>query len=102
MFLGGTHNAWVHLVLLTLAMVLAWHYRLTSGEWLAIILASGLVLSAEAFNTAIELVVDLVSPDFHPLAKNAKDVAAAAVLIAAATAAIVGVVIFLPRILATP
>jgi len=55
-----------------------------------------LVLAAEAFNTAIEFLTDLVSPDFHPLAKKTKDTAAAAVLICAIGAAIIGLIVFLP------
>ena len=63
-------------------------------------LAIGLVLVGEAFNTALEAVVDLASPSRHPLAKVAKDVAAAGVLLAAATAALVGLLILGPRLLA--
>ena len=59
---------------------------------------SALVLSAEAMNTAVEFVVDLVSPHYHPLAGKAKDVAAAAVLLAAFGAVIIGLIIFLPKI----
>ena len=63
-----------------------------------LILTSGFVLAAEAFNTAIEIDIDLTSPDFHPYAKDTKDVAAAAVLISAITAMIVGLFIFIPYI----
>jgi diacylglycerol kinase len=58
------------------------------------------VLGAEALNTAIEFVVDLVSPQWHPLARDAKDVAAAAVLLASATALGVGLLVFIPKLLA--
>ena len=58
------------------------------------------VLSAEAFNTAIEYLIDLVSPDYHPLAGKAKDVAAAAVLFTAIGAFFVGLIIFLPKVIA--
>jgi diacylglycerol kinase len=64
--------------------------RLPPAAWAVLVLAIGLVLFAELLNTAIEAVVDLVSPDYHPLAKQAKDVAAAAVLVAAVTAVAAG------------
>ena len=72
----------------------------TAVEVAVLLLTIGLVMVGEAFNTALEAVVDLASPSAHPLAKIAKDVAAAGVLIAAATAAAVGCVILGPRLLA--
>lgn len=71
---------------------------LSKTEWCIITLAIFLVISAEAFNTAIEYLTDLVSPDYHPLAGKTKDVAAAGVLIISFGAAIVGVIIFWPKI----
>ena len=64
--------------------------RLPAAAWAVLVLAIGLVLFAELLNTAVEAVVDLVSPEDHPLAKQAKDVAAAAVLVAALTAVAAG------------
>lgn len=64
-----------------------------------LILASGLVLVAEAFNTAIEIDMDLTSPDHHPYARDTKDVAAGAVLIAAVVAAVVGILVFGPYVI---
>jgi diacylglycerol kinase len=72
----------------------------TAVELAVLVLAIGLVMVCEAFNTALEAVVDLASPTIHPLARIAKDVAAAGVLIAAATAAVAGLVILGPRLLA--
>ena len=66
-------------------------------EWIIIIIVITLVMGAELFNTAIERVVDLASPDFHPLAKQAKDIAAASVLVFAACSVIIGILIFLPK-----
>ncbi len=66
-------------------------------EWLIIILAITLVIGAEMVNTAIEYVVDLASPEIHPLAKQAKDVAAGAVLVFAMASVIIGLLIFLPK-----
>jgi len=68
-------------------------FTLTRGEWAALIVATVLVLAAEAFNTAIEAVVDLASPDRHPLAARAKDIAAAAVLVCSLGALAAGVVL---------
>ena len=72
----------------------------TAVEIAVLVLAIGLVMVAEAFNTAVEAVVDLASPAIHPLARIAKDVAAAGVLIAAAVAAVAGLVVLGPRLLA--
>ncbi len=98
-FLRTTHNAWVQLLILAIAIALAWHLQITRTEWMMLVLASGLVLCAEAFNTAIEIDIDLTSPTHNPLARDTKDVAAGAVLIAAMTAAAIGAIIFLPYLL---
>lgn len=73
--------------------------RVTRGEWVALTLAIVTVWTAEAFNTAIESLCDVVSPDPHPGIARAKDIAAAAVLITAAGATIIAALIFLPRLL---
>jgi len=70
---------------------------LSSIEWLVIVIAIALVIGAEMINTAIESVVNLASPEIHPLAKQAKDVAAGAVLVFAITSVIIGLLIFLPK-----
>lgn len=70
---------------------------LTAVEWCIIILVIFLVIGAELINTAIERVVDLASPEIHPIAKQAKDVAAAAVLVFALASVIIGLLIFLPK-----
>lgn len=97
-FLRSTHNAWIEISFLIAAVVLGFYFNITSTEWLFVVLASGLVLSAEAFNTAIEIHMDLTSPEQHPYARNTKDVAAGAVLITALTAAVIGIIIFGPRL----
>ena len=89
-------NARIHATVLGLVILAGFYFQIERSEWLTIVLISALVLSAEAMNTAIEFVVDLVSPDYHPLAGKAKDVAAAAVLLAAFGAVIIGLIIFLP------
>jgi diacylglycerol kinase (ATP) len=93
-FIKSTHNAWVHLVILFCAVVLGVYLHITVVEWMMLVLAGGFVLVAEAFNTAIEIDIDLTSPEYHPYAKDTKDVAAGAVLIAAVTALVIGIFIF--------
>lgn len=94
-----THNAWVHIALALVALILGCYFCISTGEWLALILSIGFVFAAEAFNTAIEIDIDLTSPEYHPFARDTKDVAAGAVLIAALTALAIGFVIFVPKIL---
>ena len=74
------------------------YFALNTVEWLWIIAATAVVFIVELFNTAIETLVDLVSPDFNPKAGLIKDISAAAVLIAAFMALIIGILIFLPKI----
>lgn len=95
-FIKTTHNAWIHLFILAVAVVLGFYVGITKMEWMFLILAGGLVLVTEALNTAIEIDIDLTSPEYHPYAKDTKDVAAGAVLISAVVAAIVGAMIFVP------
>ena len=94
LFVKTTHNAWVHIFIFSLAILLGVYFDISSTEWILLVLVGGFVLSAEAFNTAIEIDIDLTSPEYHPYARDTKDVAAGAVLISAVTAAIVGVIIF--------
>ncbi len=75
-------------------------FKLNLVEWAILALTIGLVISCELINTAIEAVVDLVTEDYHPLAKVAKDTAAAAVFVFAIVAIIVGLIIFLPKVMA--
>ncbi|WP_242926261.1 diacylglycerol kinase family protein [Pontibacter vulgaris] len=74
-------------------------FRVTKLEWCLLAGSIGLVITAEIFNTAIETLTNLVSPQHNPLAGKTKDLAAAAVLVAAITAAIVGTIVFLPYLL---
>ena len=82
------------------ALFLAWFFQISSIEWIAIIFLTGFVLSAEAFNTALEEFCDMVKNDPDPHIAKIKDLAAAAVFIASTTALVVGVIIFIPRFLA--
>ncbi|NDW12812.1 diacylglycerol kinase family protein [Bacteroides sp. 214] len=93
------HNAWIHLFAVITVTALGFIFSITATEWIAVILCFGLVLAAEAFNTAIEKFVDHVSTEHHPILGKVKDLAAGAVLICAIAAAIVGLIIFLPYIM---
>ncbi len=94
--LKSQHNAWIHAVA-TLAVVAAgFAFSVTPHEWCLLVLAIMAVWAAEALNTAFEFLADAASPDFHPLVKHAKDVAAGAVLIAAIGAVVVGLLVFVP------
>ena len=89
-------NAWVHAVASTLVGLLAFWLRLNLQEWAILILTIAMVWTAEFINTALEAIVDLASPQHHPLAKVGKDVGAAAVLIAALASVLVGLLILGP------
>ena len=90
------HNAWIHCIAIVVVTLAGLHFSITRTEWCIVCLCFGMVLAAEGFNTAIERLVDLVSPGFHPVAGDVKDVAAGAVLICAIAAAIIGLIIFIP------
>jgi diacylglycerol kinase (ATP) len=100
LMLRSQHNAWVHAAATLAVLAAGLAFGLSAGEWAAVSLAIVAVWVAEALNTAFELLCDVASPAFHPKVEQAKDVAAGAVLIAAAGAAIVGIVVFGPRSLA--
>ncbi|MDQ5971313.1 MAG: diacylglycerol kinase [Patescibacteria group bacterium] len=93
------HNAWVHMVAAIVAIVLGFKFDISHAEWSVLVLAMGFVLASEAFNTAMEIDIDLTSPEYHPYAKATKDVAAGAVLISVVVASVIGLIIFLPKII---
>lgn len=90
------HNAWIHAIVSAAVFALAFWLQLPRIEWAIILLTIIAVWMAEFMNTALEAVVDIASPEFHPLAKVAKDVAAAAVLMGAVGAVIIGLLIMGP------
>ncbi|MFN7118770.1 MAG: diacylglycerol kinase family protein [Saprospiraceae bacterium] len=92
-------NAQIHLVVTLLVLAAGLYFRITATEWCLVLLTIALVFAAEAFNTALEYLTNLVSPDYHPLAGKTKDVAAGGVLIAAFIAVIIGIIIFLPKVM---
>jgi diacylglycerol kinase len=93
-FFAETSHAKIHLLATILVIIAGFWFDVNTNDWLALILAMALVWVAEAFNSAIEYVVDLASPEYHILAKKAKDVAAGAVLIASLFAVVVAVLVF--------
>lgn len=92
-------NAWVHLTISTIVVIIAIWLGLDRIEWAILMLIIGLVWMAEFLNTALEVIVDLASPEKHPLAKIGKDVGAAAVLITAIVSIVIGILILGPHLL---
>jgi diacylglycerol kinase len=95
----STHNFWVQIFFAIIAFAFGFLFKISNIEWLILILAIGIVFITETINTAIEIDIDLTSPDYHPYARDTKDVAAGAVLISAMIALVIGLIIFLPKIL---
>lgn len=91
-------NARIHLIVATITIMAGWMLKISITEWCFVTLCITLIMMAEAFNTAIENLTDLVSPKIHPLAGKTKDLAAGAVLILSIGSVIVGLIIFLPKI----
>lgn len=93
------HNAWIHAAATLVTLTAAFLLRVSAPDWCWIILAISIVWTAEALNTAFEFLADAASPEFHPLVRDAKDVAAGAVLLTAVAAAIIGIIIFWPYVM---
>jgi diacylglycerol kinase (ATP) len=98
MFLTAS-NFWIHITITVLVVAAGFWLHISLTEWFIVILTIGLVLSAETFNTAIEQLTDLVQPERNPQAGRIKDLAAGAVLLTAIAAAIIGLLIFVPKII---
>ena len=93
-----TRHLFVHVISALIVIIFGFYFKVSSLEWILLILAIGFVFVTEALNTAIEIDIDLTSPEYHPYARDTKDVAAAAVLLSTFVAIIVGFIIFLPKI----
>lgn len=91
-------NFKVQLCFGVLAVILGFAFGIDATQWAVIVVCIGVVLGGECVNTAIEAVVDLASPEYHELAKHAKDCAAGAVLVCSIASVFVAALIFLPRI----
>ena len=92
------HNAWIHAIATLIVLVAAVLLHLAPTDWCWIILSISIVWTAEALNTAFEFLADAASPDFHPLVRSAKDVAAGAVLVTAIAALVIGIIVFAPYV----
>jgi diacylglycerol kinase (ATP) len=97
-FFNTQHNAIIHLLMTGFVFIVAIFFKINKIEIIAVGLATGFVWAAELFNTAIEKLADMVSKEFHSQIKFIKDVSAAAVLVAAITAFVTGVIVFVPKI----
>lgn len=93
---GKEQNLSFHLIAAMAVIIAGIILGITRTEWIMVVMCIGTVIAAELFNTAIEKLVDLVSPERHPVAGRVKDIAAGAVLICAVAAAIIGLIIFIP------
>ena len=91
-------NAWIELVACFVIAAAGWWLQIAAIEWALLAFVALIILALESVNTAVEAVVDLVSPDYHPLAKVAKDAAAGALIFGVLASLCVAAVIFLPRI----
>lgn len=88
-----------HLFFAVFVLIAGVFFNISTTEWCFVVLSVTLVIAAEAFNTALEKLTDLVSPDYHELAGHAKDLAAGAVLMCALGSVVIGFIIFLPKLL---
>lgn len=93
------HNSRIHFLASICALIAGFVFRISAFEWIAIIFAIGLVFALELINSSIEKLADFVSPNKHDKIKKVKDLSAAAVLISAVTALIIGMLIFIPKII---
>ena len=87
-----------HLVATVVVIIACFFFNVEKAEWLAVFLSIGLVLSAEALNTSIEYICDLISPEYNTMVRVIKDVGAAAVILASIAALITGCIVFIPYI----
>lgn len=91
-------NLKIHIIIMLLVITAGFVFNISIIEWIICIILFGLVISAEMFNTAIEITVDIAMPEKNEKAKKAKDISAGAVLITAIVSAIIGLIIFVPKI----
>ena len=87
-----------HVLATIIVLSMAWWTKVSRFEWLILMVAIGCVIGAEVMNSAVEIVVDMVQPNFHPLAGMAKDVASGAVLVTAIQAIVIGLIVFAPSL----
>jgi len=92
-----TKSLYVHIAATIIVVILGFYFSVSNFEWIMLVFSIGFVIVTEAINTSIEIDIDLTSPEYHPFARDTKDVAAASVLLSAVTAVIIGLIIFLPK-----
>jgi diacylglycerol kinase len=93
------HNSWIHATAAVLAIAACFLFRISPGEWIAVIIVIGMVFSAEILNSSLERTADFVKAERDDRKRDIKDLGAAAVLVTAISAALVGIMIFLPKII---
>lgn len=93
-------SVWIYIPVALLVILMGFLLKISNYEWMVVVLILGIILSLELINTALEAVVDLVTKEYKPLAKKAKDTVSAAVLVFAVASVIVGLIIFLPKLIA--
>lgn len=92
-------NFQIQIIVLVISVATGFYFKIETLEWLVLLLAIGVVISAELFNTAIEKILDFISPEYNKQAGLMKDIAAGAVLFSSIMAAIIGIIIFVPKII---
>ncbi len=92
-------NMKIHIAVMVLVIICGFIFKLNISEWITCVISFGIVIGSELFNTAIETIVDMISPEYNEKAKLAKDLSAGAVLVFAISSAIVGLLIFIPKII---
>jgi diacylglycerol kinase len=93
------HNSWIHLFITVCVLTAGFVFKISTVEWIIVVFCIGLVIALELINSAIENIADFVSPEKHETIKKIKDLAAGAVLVSAIASAIIGLILFLPKII---
>lgn len=93
------HNSWIHAVAAICVIVAGFLFRISYVEWIAVLIVIGMVFSAEIFNSSLERIADYIQPKRDERIRDIKDLGSAAVLVTAITAAAIGIMIFLPKII---
>lgn len=93
------HNAWIHLFATVCVVAAGILFKISLMEWVAVVFAIGLVFSFEIINTSVEHIANFICPERDDRIKRIKDLAAAAVLVSAITAAVIGLIVFIPKII---
>lgn len=93
------HNSWIHAVAAICVIVAGFLFRISYVEWMAVLIVIGMVFAAETFNSSLERIADFIQPEKDDRIRDIKDLGSAAVLVTAITAAAIGIMIFLPKLI---